>query len=303
VVAPGQTIYSIARDSGVPIRALIDANRLKPPFSVAPGQRLVLPAARYHIVQRGDTLYGISRKYDVAMRAIIRANDIPPPYGIVVGQRLKLPTETRTVAVAATAPQTVADDRGPVTTSALPPPEPVSDVTPAAATSAAPAAPKPDSAPVTNLSPPDRTVSLPPPDAPTTPAPAGGGQFLWPVRGRVLLGFGTRAGGLHNDGINNAAPEGAAVHAAADGVVAYAGNELQGFGNLLLIRHAGDMMTAYAHNSTILVHRGEHVRRGQVIARVGHTGNVSSPQLHFEVRRHDKPVDPTEYLARLAASR
>jgi murein DD-endopeptidase MepM/ murein hydrolase activator NlpD len=108
---------------------------------------------------------------------------------------------------------------------------------------------------------------------------------------------------LRNDGINIAAREGMPIRAAESGVVAYAGNELQGFGNLLLVRHADDLMTAYAHASKILVKRGELVRRGQVVARVGRTGNVTRPQLHFEVRRRDKPVDPMRYLSRLAMGR
>ena len=289
VVKPGETIYSVARDQGVPLRALIDANRLQAPYAVTPGQRLVLPLARYHIVQRGDTLYGIARKYGVDMRSIVQANDIAPPYGIAVGQKLALPAVGQPAAVAATNPAGASTDRPSVATTALPP----------AAPEPAPPSPAPAS--------PAETASLPPEAPPATPEsaplPSEGGRFLWPVRGRVLVAFGPRGGGLHNDGINIAAREGTPIRAAADGVVAYAGNELQGFGNLLLIRHSGDVMTAYAHASTILVKRGESVRRGQVIARVGRTGNVSSPQLHFEVRRHDKPVDPMGYLTNVASGR
>jgi murein DD-endopeptidase MepM/ murein hydrolase activator NlpD len=127
--------------------------------------------------------------------------------------------------------------------------------------------------------------------------PHGGSAFLWPVRGRVLASYGTRADGTHNDGINIGAPRGAAVQAVDAGIVAYTGNELRGYGNLILIKHANGWISAYAHCDQILVKRGEKVTRGQVIARVGSTGNVSEPQLHFELRRGRQAVDPREFLA------
>ena len=120
--------------------------------------------------------------------------------------------------------------------------------------------------------------------------------FLWPVTGKVVSEFGPLADGLHNDGINIAAPMGTPVRAAENGVVVYAGNELRGFGNMLLIRHADGFVTAYAHNESLLVARGDTVERGQIIARVGSSGNVDSPQLHFEIRVGTDAVDPREYL-------
>ena len=126
--------------------------------------------------------------------------------------------------------------------------------------------------------------------------PRAGKTFAWPVRGRVIATFGSQGGGLHNDGINIQAPRGTPVRAAENGVVAYAGGEIKGFGNLLLIRHADGFMTAYAHNEALLVKRGDIVRRGQVISRVGATGNVDSPQLHFEVRKGSQAIDPEQVL-------
>jgi murein DD-endopeptidase MepM/ murein hydrolase activator NlpD len=136
------------------------------------------------------------------------------------------------------------------------------------------------------------------PQAPVkTAEPAGAlPSFRWPVRGRVIAGFGPKPNGLQNDGINLAVPEGTPIKAAEDGVIAYAGNELKGYGNLVLVRHSNGFVTAYAHASEILVKRGDHVKRGQMIARSGQTGNVSSPQLHFEIRKGANPVDPTQYL-------
>jgi len=111
-----------------------------------------------------------------------------------------------------------------------------------------------------------------------------------------LSSFGAKKNGLHNDGVNIAAPRGAAVRAADNGVVAYAGKEIRGFGNLLLIKHDGGLITAYAHTDTLLVARGDTVTRGQVIGKVGTTGGVETPQLHFEVRQGTRAVDPSKYL-------
>jgi len=148
---------------------------------------------------------------------------------------------------------------------------------PAAATSAVPAA-APAAAP--------QAAAEPESDKP---------EFRWPARGRIIQGFKVGA----NEGINIALPEGTSVKAAEAGVVAYAGNELKGYGNLVLIRHPNGFVSAYANNGEISVKRGETVKRGQAIAKSGQTGNVSSPQLHFELRKGSTPVDPTEYLAGL----
>jgi len=120
--------------------------------------------------------------------------------------------------------------------------------------------------------------------------------FRWPVRGRIIAGYGAKAGGKQNDGINVAVPEGTPIKAADDGVVTYAGNELKGYGNLVLIKHANGYVTAYAHASELLVKRGDAIKRGQIIAKSGQTGEVQSPQLHFEIRQGSTPVDPTEFL-------
>ncbi|MEM6903289.1 MAG: M23 family metallopeptidase, partial [Pseudomonadota bacterium] len=124
------------------------------------------------------------------------------------------------------------------------------------------------------------------------------GQFTWPLAGRIVSGFGPKGGGRHNDGINIAAPTGTAIRASERGVVAYAGNELRGFGNLLLIRHADGWMTAYAHLERLLIGQGERVEQGATIGTVGSTGSVDQPQLHFEIRRGSKALDPMIYLPR-----
>ncbi len=121
-------------------------------------------------------------------------------------------------------------------------------------------------------------------------------QFRWPIRGRVISEFGKKPNGTKNDGINLSVPTGAAIVAAEGGTVVYSGNELKGFGNLVLIRHKNGWSTAYAHVSKMLVKKGQKVRRGQVIAKAGQTGSVSRPQLHFEIRRGTTPVNPRKIL-------
>ncbi|HYF54992.1 MAG TPA: peptidoglycan DD-metalloendopeptidase family protein [Salinarimonas sp.] len=151
---------------------------------------------------------------------------------------------------------------------------------------AAPAAPAPAPAPQPARPEPVQTASLP-------TSPASGLDFRWPARGRVISGFGSSG----NEGINIAVPEGTPVRAAEGGTVAYAGSELKGYGNLVLIRHDNGYVSAYAHNGEISVKRGDKVGRGQVIAKSGQSGNVNSPQLHFEIRKGSTPVDPMPYLS------
>jgi murein DD-endopeptidase MepM/ murein hydrolase activator NlpD len=124
----------------------------------------------------------------------------------------------------------------------------------------------------------------------------------WPVRGKVISGFGPKTNGLKNEGINIAVPEGTSVRAAEGGVVAYSGNELKGYGNLVLIRHDSGYVTAYAHAKELFVKRGDTVKRGDVIAKAGQTGSVSSPQLHFEVRKGATALDPMKFLSSATAS-
>ncbi|MEZ5647704.1 MAG: peptidoglycan DD-metalloendopeptidase family protein [Alphaproteobacteria bacterium] len=123
-----------------------------------------------------------------------------------------------------------------------------------------------------------------------------GGSFLWPINGKVLSNFGPKDNGLHNDGINIGAPRGTPIKVSDNGTIAYVGNELRGFGNLVLVRHADGWITAYAHCEEIMVKVGDQVKRGQVVARVGSTGGVDQPQLHFELRKGKQPVNPRSYL-------
>jgi len=158
---------------------------------------------------------------------------------------------------------------------------------------AAPLAPS-QAAPVAPAEPAASTVAQP--VALATPPRRTSGRFAWPARGPVISPFGAKPGGLQNDGINIALPRGAPVRAAEAGTVAYSGNELRGFGNLLLVKHDGGWMSAYAHNDALLVKQGEKVKRGQLIAKAGATGSVATPQLHFELRKAGGAVDPLPHL-------
>jgi murein DD-endopeptidase MepM/ murein hydrolase activator NlpD len=120
--------------------------------------------------------------------------------------------------------------------------------------------------------------------------------FRWPARGRIIASFG-ETNGVKNAGINIALPQGTPVKAAESGVVAYAGNEVKGQGNLVMIRHADGWVSIYANNSELKVKRGDEVKRGQVVALSGQTGDVPSPQLHFELRKGSMPVDPVAHLS------
>lgn len=267
-VERGNTVYAVSRMYGVPVRAIIETNDLSPPYLLKVGDRLRIPAPRTHTVAKGDTVYSISRRYEVPMNELMRANGITPPYTIVIGQELAIPGGAGRVAAGTSAVASRDDDD-----------------------------PPPRAAPAPKRVTPAQIAALP------NPPPRAGRTFQWPVSGKVALGFGRQAGGSHNDGINIAAPRGSNVVAAENGIVAYAGNELRGFGNLLLIKHSDGFMTAYAHNQQLLVVRGQRVNKGQVIARVGSTGSVATPQLHFEIRKGRAAVDPLKYLPRRSASR
>jgi murein DD-endopeptidase MepM/ murein hydrolase activator NlpD len=271
VVRRGDTVYGIAQRYDISTRALIERNQLRPPYRLAAGSRLKLPPSQAHIVRRGDTLYAISRRYGVDMASLARANRLRAPYKIQAGQRLVLPFDTRRGRVAQTQTARAHPAHKPKSPAATDVPRGSSSVS---------GVPRP------------KPAFRPSPPVPQRDA-AG---FIWPVEGRVLSSFGTAASALHNDGLNIAAPMGAPVRAADNGVVAYAGDQIRGFGKMLLIKHAGGLITAYAHADKLLVARGDVVSRGQVVARVGKSGGVDSPQLHFEVRRGSQAVDPRKFL-------
>ncbi|HET6621478.1 MAG TPA: peptidoglycan DD-metalloendopeptidase family protein [Dongiaceae bacterium] len=293
LVQKGDTLYGISTRQGVSISALIQLNDLRPPYLLQIGQALVLPTS----VDAPGTAAGPQQA------AAIPVERQPKPF---------VPQGAPGVTTQAGGAATVQPGGG-VTSSGLPP-------LPGAAPAAAPiqsspiqsspvqASPVQSSAPAPAVQPalqpkPVQTAQIqppppPPPSGDPLPALRPDSPFIWPVDGKVIAKFGPASDNLRNDGINIAAPVGAPVKASADGVVAYAGNELRGFGNMILLRHAGGWVTAYAHNSSLLVKKGDKVRQGQTIARVGSSGSVEFAQLHFELRQGTKAVDPLKVLTR-----
>ncbi len=293
-VGQGMTLYSIARSNNVTVAELASANRLRPPYAVHAGQVLRIPGASHgvtpqirtaatasggtHKVASGETLFALGRKYGVSPYAIADLNGLSHDFPLQRGQQVKIPSDgNRTVAAKTKAPD-----------------EP--EVAEAEEIAAVETLPAPLKKPVEAE---DLSVEKPVAEA-AAEEPALG--MRWPVRGKIISSYGSKPNGLKNEGINIAVPEGASVRAAESGIVAYAGNELKGYGNLVLIRHDGGYVTAYAHAKELFVKRGDTVKRGDVIAKAGQTGSVSSPQLHFEVRKGATAMDPIKFLSSSTAA-
>jgi murein DD-endopeptidase MepM/ murein hydrolase activator NlpD len=308
---PQESVYS----QGAPGDARLQRAALPPPtYSPAPrpAQAYAEPQAKVQghrvKVAKGDTLSSLSRRYGVPVEQIISANDLPDGR-LAQGQELVLPgvTAAKAAAVAKANKPNVRT----VKTETIAAPKPTSlaeeEEAEAGGKQAANAneggkpEPKPNAIAASSetTGPQKRVASV---DQLPAPDPMTGNSFRWPVKGRVIAGFGTKPDGGHNDGIDVAVPQGTSVKAAENGVVAYSGNELKGYGNLVLIRHANNWVSAYANNEELLVKRGEKVRRGQIIAKAGATGAVSQPQVHFELRKGSRPVDPTKHMSDQAAN-
>ena len=317
IVGTSDTLDVLAKRYRVTPQAILAANGYKGPRALSPGQQLIIPhpttaaapapamapvaaapAAKpvvavaappnTHFVNRGDTLASIARNNRISATELARANGLDPSAKLKLGTKLTVPG-AKTAAVAApvaAAPVGAAPVAGTL--------QPVA-AAPAPATKVATAAAPVQSARLAQAT---ANVEEKPADTPAKAAEATGAlpTFRWPVRGKVVTTYGAKTNGKSNDGINLAVPEGTPVKAAEDGVVAYSGNELKGYGNLVLVRHSNGYVTAYAHASELLVKRGDTIKRGQVIAKSGQSGEVASPQLHFEIRKGSSPVDPLQFL-------
>jgi len=263
-VQGNQNIYVVAQQYHVPMRDLIVLNNIKPPFTLRAGDKLTLPAGH--------------RGAGASEMATASSMQMPPPgpASVTAVEATSLPPVQSAPLPPPSAGAKYANTPKPSTPSAevLTTPSPVKPMQSTAA--------PPGGQPLASLTPPEIT---PPPEAPDI-------SFKWPVQGPVLSPFGPKGQGLNNDGVNIGAPKGAPVVAAASGIVVYAGNEMKGFGNLILIRHQGGWVTAYAHLDRTLVSKDAVVAAGDEIGTVGKSGSVSSPQLHFETRYQGKPVDP-----------
>lgn len=334
VAAQGETAAMLSRRYGVPEDALLRANGFGTAAQIQPGTRLIIPV--YNAA--GGAAAQARREPPVAAPApapaqhaakvaphaaraqlakakppVEDSEDAPAKPAHI----LKAPAKAKLAAVKPAAQDDGKDEAPAKPAAKLAPPAKPQKLAAVEAKPVKPAPQKPQAAPAkvekvqpvktAKLEPapvetpakrvvdPQPTASLPPAAAASAVADSANPEFRWPARGRIIQGF--KSGG--NDGINIAVPEGTSVKAAEGGVVAYAGSELKGYGNLVLIRHPNGFVSAYANNGEIDVKRGDAVKRGQTIAKSGQTGNVASPQLHFELRKGSTPVDPTNYLAGL----
>ncbi len=309
VVQKHDHLDAIARDLQTTRAVLLEANHLKPPYHMEPGQHLRVPVAKAYVVQSGDTMTAVAKRFDVSAAELADLNDLPVRGRLKEGIELALPDNYH--------------DHGPIrvtsaptemaTTPAYHPPRGRSytpEYTPqsgryvpsASALAAGEAyrnaqgaqgsqgyAPAPNPTPYRS--------------APEAPAPnqaaivaSGRGLFIWPVKGDIISGFGVTGVGRRNDGIDIRAPMDTVVHAAAAGEVVYAGNQVPGFGDLVLVKHANGWVTAYAHLDKISVQMRQTVMQGQELGSVGNTGGVTEPQLHFEIRYAATPADKAKPL-------
>lgn len=307
IVARGDTLYSIAKNNNTTVDELAKINSLKSPYTLSIGQKIQIRssvpqqkiavqqsvkaeqkiqpaqktiqrdvkrvAVQEITVKKGDTLYSLSREYQIPVNDLAVMNKLNAPFTLSVGQKIKVPHidgGNKTIKSTPIKSEQIAkaDDKKTKT---------VVNTN------------KQKSEPQTKIS------SNPAKQLPKISARSSN-KFSWPVRGKVLSQYGAKNGGLFNDGINIGAQQGTAVRASENGVVAYAGNEVKGMGNLIIIQHSDGWMTVYAHLDSMSVRRGTRVGVGDVIGKIGKTGKVGKPQLHFEIRKGTKAYDPIAYL-------
>lgn len=335
MVRDGDNVWQISKRYRLPLRDIIEINHLEPPYALSAGQRIILPKPLEYKVAPSDTLHLVSRMYAVPLSELVKTNNLSEPYRLQAGQVIRIPSpqvmRDDTVAIAAaqmtspiTAPITASPTYEKIEQDDLAPPPSVPPSVSSGAPVYVPAAAQTQTIdrvittwagdrgtsvtkqtatttkPLATTSAAARPVlaaaprQLAPPV--TTLLGSARPNFGWPLRGKVVSGYGPKTGGLYNDGINIAAPKGTPVAAAADGVVAYVGDDLRSYGNLVLIRHSGGMTTAYAHLSSVSVRKGARIAKGQPIGTVGTSGTVSTSQLHFEVRKGSNTIDPKKFL-------
>ena len=262
-IRENDTLFGVATRYNVTPQSIIETNGLLPPYILDRGKVLKIIPHRSHIVRHGDSVYVISQRYAVSQYQLAQLNGLSPPFELQVGQRLQLPNSLDFSVLDTGLPDGISG----------------TDVV------------QPTTAPKNNASatlPRKRFVA---------PAIGASGGFTWPVEGEIIAEFGPSQRGIHNDGVNIAAKQGVTVGAAARGRVAFVGSNIKSFGRLILIKHDGGIITAYAHLSDIAVKEGEVVALGQAIGSIGQSGRVETPQLHFEIRKSRQPIDPRSLIS------
>lgn len=310
-VGRNENIYAIAQKEGVRLRDIIALNQLQPPFALRAGQVITLPAKDQFAAPtpRAAPLEPIDKGYmgpasdgnggAAPFASGVQSQELPPLSGSSVSSAPISSMSDKPKELAPTQPKTTWTGLPQAVAATPEPTKPLTPVQAASTPQPEPTASATASSPTESLPPQQTETIAEPPAQQATPAPqqqaATGGAdpvFGWPVRGTIISAFGPKGQGLDNDGINISAPKGSPVKAAEGGIVAYAGNEMKGFGNLVLIRHENKWVTAYAHLDRLMVTKDSIVAKGDMIGTIGTTGGVSSPQLHFETRQDGRPVDP-----------
>jgi len=310
-VKPGETLYSLAIRHGVTVDMIARANGLDRHNNVRPGMDLLIPGSDptkmtkddapkaqpvgcqgdgCHVVKKGETVAAIARTYGLTEKQVLEANNIANARLIKVGQTLSIPGKEPARQEIASADRVQPEQ--PLPQQAQPKASAPAERPDVAAQADAPNPLKatPDLKMAANKTEPNCDAAL------ANPLPRMGKTFRKPVEGMIIGQFGPQNDGSVNEGLTISVPKGTPIKAAENGIVAYVGDELPGFGNLILIRHADEYVTAYAHTDEIMVKKCDVVKRGQVVAKAGSTGDASQPQLHFEVRKNAKPVDPSPLL-------
>lgn len=265
VVKSGDNLSNIARKNNTTINSIIELNNLKKPYIIKVGQKLKINQNKIkqesqesiYIVKKGDNLISIAKKNNISTDKLAKLNNLQKPYTIKIGQKLKIADNIEIIN-----PKPVLETKNTTTT------------------------------PNTKTTPQKQNIAK----INTTENKQTKTSFVWPVNGKIISSFGNKSSGLYNDGINIAAKSGTEFKSTRDGVVAYVGNELRGYGTIILIKHDTNWISAYAHCGSVKVSRGDKVKQGQVIGTIGQTGNVSEPQLYFSLRKGREAVDPIKYL-------
>jgi len=304
-VKAGDNLWNISRKYGVSVEVIIDINNLRDKDLLSLGQKLEIPAIGggvsntnqkqeptiiTYTVVKGDTLWSISQRYDVKMNTIISTNNLKEISRLSIGQKLKLPITNMHIAKAegynqeAAAEEIIYYVKKGESLWSISREYNVKLESIIAANS------------ITDASKISTGQQLRIPNVPG--ARSNIGNFIWPVRGRITSPYGMRVISGRKDfhaGIDIGGPTGTNIVAAESGRVSYAGY-MRGFGNVIVLSHDGGYSTVYGHNSVNLVKKGQYVKRGSVIGKVGRTGNATGPHLHFEIRLSGKPVNPLPYL-------
>ena len=279
-VQASDNVYSIARQYQVSASRLMEVNKLKPPYYLEIGQTLKLPSAKRYRIKKNDSLYSLSRKFNVSVRDLAKLNDISKKTKLQAGNYINIPnvsfskenivSKIKNTFKSTPTPKDGAFSREKVN---------LKKVSGTASTSTAKQKQK------KRL---QKKIAL--------KTPKSTGRFIRPVRGKIISNFGKKGKGVRNDGINIRAKMGTNVVSADNGVVAYVGSGLRAFGNMVLIKHDKKFVTVYAHLDKVNVRIGDKVNQKQIIGTIGNTGKVKAPQLHFQIRKKRKILNPNKYL-------